>query len=540
MINHIFQTLFSLIYFIFTAYCSAEEMTLEQKVGQLLMVHFNGEEANEEARAFIQEIQVGGIIYYQWANGLLSPEQVAKLSSSLQQLNRENSLPLLIAADQEGGLVARLNEGFTAFPGNKALGVTENPGLAEQAAFAMGQELLSVGVNFNLSPVVDINSNPRNPVIGIRSFGESVDIVLSFAKRALLGYKRSGIITCLKHFPGHGDTGVDSHCELPLLKKSKAELDLNELRPFFLLSNQADTIMTGHLLAPALDPLHCTTLSKKILSILREEIGFEGVIISDSLVMEGVLSQCPSIDEAAIEALNAGCDILLLGGKELLGGSKSKEMNVEDVRRIHQSIILAVHCGRLSQNRIEEAFKRVADLKKRITLNEKEQIDFSNFKQEEEHRLISKKIASLALKVHENKKAFYPPLHSSGVAIIAPKIVETAIKESSLLSLGKENHSLFFEHSAPSREDVRMAHTLAERADVIIFCTCNAWNHPDQTDLIHSLDKWKKPSIIVVLRDPLDAELFPNASLILITHSPAKPSIQAASEYLSNRQFPIE
>lgn len=180
----------------------ASKLSLEEKVGQLLMVHFHGEVANEEAKNLIQDTKVGGIIYYNWSNGLDSPEQVRMLSESLQALVKKNlnPIPLLIAVDQEGGVVSRLSKGFTQFPGNRALGETSHPELAEESAFIIGCELQAVGVNMNLAPVVDINSNPRNPIIGIRSFGEDSDTVIAFGKSALQGYAAAQIIATLKHF----------------------------------------------------------------------------------------------------------------------------------------------------------------------------------------------------------------------------------------------------------------------------------------------------------------------------------------------------
>ncbi len=342
------------------------EMTLSEKVGQLLMVHFRGEEAGLDAQTLIQEVHVGGIIYYNWANGLHSPSQVQKLSASLQQLA---SIPLLIAVDQEGGRVNRLQNGFTIFPSNQEIAMTGDPSLAESNAFITGKELLSVGVNMNLAPVVDINSNPQNPVIGSRSFGETPFIVISFAKRALLGYHKAGIITSLKHFPGHGDVGKDSHHELPILKKSKEELLKTELRPFKELASQADTIMTAHLLVPALDEKNCTTLSKSSLDILRNEMHFQGVIISDSLVMEALLQNSLSIEEAAIDAINAGCDLLILGGKQLIGTHADLELKVSDVQKIHQALLQAVQSGRLSEERLNDALNRVLQLKTRFKLS---------------------------------------------------------------------------------------------------------------------------------------------------------------------------
>ncbi len=340
-------------------------MTLEEKVGQLLMVHFQGEIANDDARLLIQDIKVGGFIYYNWSNGLTSPAQVGSLSSSLQKLaeKNQNPLPLLIAVDQEGGRVARLKEGFTIFPSNLLVAESGDPSLAEKNAFTSGNELRAVGINVNLAPVVDINSNPENPVIGCRSFGARPEVVVAFAERALKGYHRAGLLTTLKHFPGHGDVKVDSHAELPKVLKSKEELERMELYPFAKLASQTDIIMTAHLLVPALDPVQCSTLSSKTLSYLRNVIGFDGVIMTDSLVMAGVLEKCITVEEAAIQALNAGCDILLLGGKQLIKGKSDLELTVRDIQKIHEAIIHAVKSGRVSVEKLDCSVKRILLLK---------------------------------------------------------------------------------------------------------------------------------------------------------------------------------
>lgn len=352
-------------------YVSVEHLTIEEKVGQLLMVHFNGETANEEAQILINEIHVGGFIYYNWSNGLNSPEQVSQLSSELQQLTslNKNPIPLFIAVDQEGGRVSRLKNGFTSIPANGELGDSENPELAQHYASIIGRELKDVGINFNLAPVVDINSNPLNPVIGDRSYGNTADRVTMFAEKALQGYHQAGIITSLKHFPGHGDVAVDSHYQLPTLLKTKQELMENELIPFSRLKAQSDTIMTAHILIPSIDPQNCATLSPSILTILREEIGFDGVIISDSLVMEGFLRNCSSIENGALRALNAGCDLLLLGGKQLLEGSTLLELNAENVRTIHATLVEAVKMGEISEDRLKGAVQKVLTLKERYLLS---------------------------------------------------------------------------------------------------------------------------------------------------------------------------
>lgn len=345
--------------------CFGGELTLEEKVGQMLMAHFVGEVANEDARILIQEAKVGGIIYYNWANGLNSPKEIQMLSEGLQTLAEKNraAIPLLIAVDQEGKRVARLRNGFTLFPDNEVIGMSEDFDLAESAAMVMGKEMRAVGINMNLAPVVDVNSNLQNPVIGSRSFGTDPKTVTAFAKRALEGYKKANVIATLKHFPGHGDVRIDSHEDLPVVYKTKEELEKVELYPFAHLAPFAEVIMTAHILVQALDPEYCATLSKKTLGYLRETIGFQGVILSDSLVMQGVLKNA-SIDEVAIQAINAGCDMLILGGRLLVGEKIGEELSITDVLRIHHLIVQAVKSGRIPLSRIDESVNRILKLKR--------------------------------------------------------------------------------------------------------------------------------------------------------------------------------
>ncbi len=349
----------------FSSDLTLQTMTVEEKVGQVLMVQFYGKVANDDARTLILDTKVGGIIYYNWANELSSPEQVRTLSASLQNLTQENRLPipLLIAIDQEGGKVTRLKNGFTLSPGNEALGMTGDPTLAEEMAFIMGLEMHAVGVNMNLAPVVDVNSNPKNPIIGSRSFGNNPETVSAFGQKALDGYKNAYIITTLKHFPGHGDVEVDSHLDLPTINKSIEELEQVELLPFARLASSADAIMTAHLFVPALDAENCSTVSEKTISYLRNKIGFDGLIITDSLVMQGVLKRCLTVDEAAIQALNAGNDMLILGGKQLIGENKKLELKAEDIQRIHNSLVTAVKTNRISEERLNEAVTKILKIK---------------------------------------------------------------------------------------------------------------------------------------------------------------------------------
>lgn len=516
---------------------SLNEMSLEEKVGQLLMVHFRGEDVNEDAKTLVQKLHIGGIIYYNWANGLRSPQQIRNLSSKLQELavKKRFSIPLFISVDQEGGVVNRLSDGFTVFPGNKALAMAGDLKLSEQSAFAMGQELRAVGINMNLSPVVDINNYSLSPVIGIRSFGRSADKVISFAKNSMLGYGRAGIITSLKHFPGHGDVEVDSHVDLPVLNKTKEQLEEMELVPFAELADQADIVMTAHLIVPAFDPQNCTTLSKDSLNYLRRELGFEGVIMSDSLVMEGLLKNCASIDDAAIRALNAGCDLLLLGGKQMIGGDASLELTVADIQRIHTAIVNAVRRGLIPQARLDQAVERILDLKKRYSLPmamamEKKETADASIVNIDQHQSLAQKTASLSLRKIKNKAL--PPLGQHKIALFAPDLMKDSIYQTSLTQLGKETYPLFFSSLNPTEEEVQTAYELADQADILIFCSYDAWKHNGQAVLIESLLNHEKPFVLISLRDPFDATLFPQADHILITFSPTPPSIQAAADEL--------
>jgi len=508
---------------------SIQDMTLEEKVGQLLMVHFNGKEANGGAQTLIQKVHVGSVIYYNWANGLESPEQVSSLSAGLQRLAAANrlSIPLLIAVDQEGGLVSRLNHGFTSFPGNMALGNSGDLNLAEAAAEAIGEELAAVGVNMNLAPVADVNNNQTN-VIGIRSFGSSPKTVSAFAQKALDGYHKAGIITSLKHFPGHGDTKIDSHENLPIVAKTIDELEKNELIPFSDLCNQTDTIMTAHIMIPAIDPKNCATLSKSILSLLRNKLGFRGVIVSDSLVMEGVLNNCDRlVAEAAIRAFNAGCDILMLGGKQLQGAAQGFELSVSDIENIHRVLVEAVRTGRISEEKVNQSVSRILELKKRYDLSSSRwhttPVIDSN------HSLLAKKIADRSILGIRNNIGL--PLHSSRIALIAPEIVRERINDTTLCLIGKTTRDFYFKSLNPVDEEIAAAQKLADESDAVIFCSYNAWKNPTQLALMKKLSA-QKPMILIALRDSNDAFLLAKLPVIISTSSPTTPSIQAASDWL--------
>lgn len=340
-------------------FLAVDALTVEEKVGQLFMVYFDGERVNEHAETLIKQAKIGGIIYFGWANGLKDPEQVKNLSAGLQDLS---AIPLFIAIDQEGGRVNRLENGFTHFPSNLKIASLNKPILAYKVARTIGEELKAVGININFAPVVDVNNNPKNPVIGARSFGSDPNLVADMAELSLQGYLDAGIIPCLKHFPGHGDVIKDSHFALPIVDKSLDEIEKIELFPYLRLAKETPMIMTAHILYPRLDSKNPATLSKTILNdILREKLNFNGVIISDSLTMRGVLDSKGSMMQVCLEAFQAGCDILLIG--ERIDGIDASG-NVDEIIHLQKELVKAVKSGKISEERLNESVNRIISLKK--------------------------------------------------------------------------------------------------------------------------------------------------------------------------------
>lgn len=346
-----------------------DQMTLEEKVGQLFIVHFIGETVNEDIEKLVLDYNVGGIVYYDLTNGLHNLSHVKKLSASLQRLARKNrKIPLLITIDQEGGeRGTRLREGFRQSPGNGALGEAGDPIQAYKWGYITGQELCYVGIYLNFAPVVDVNSNPDNPVIGDRAFGDDPELVATFGAQAVKGYLEGGVIPCIKHFPGHGDVTADPHYALPVVDKELEELRACEFVPFVKLAPQAPAMMAAFVRYPALDPDRCAAFSKKIIQdLLREEMGYEGVVITDSLSMGAVVEECGSEAEAAVRALEAGCDLLLMGRREL-GGGDSENLTETTIGMV-RAVLEAVQEGRLTEERIDASVERVLALKERAGL----------------------------------------------------------------------------------------------------------------------------------------------------------------------------
>ena len=324
------------------------EMTIEEKVGQLIMVGFEGTQANETVETHIREQFVGGVVLF--SRNIQSPQQTAELTNQLQRLaeGTPRQIPLFIGIDQEGGWVIRLRGGATVLPGNMALGATDSTALAERAGEVTAIELAAVGVNINFAPVMDVNSNLDNPVIGRRSFGESPELVSRLGVPYIRGLQRNGVLATAKHFPGHGDTTVDSHFDLPTVNHDTERIHTLELQPFrAAIEADVAAIMTAHIVYPAFDADRPATLSPTILTnLLREELGFDGLLITDDMEMKAIDDRYQS-GEAAVMAIEAGADIVMVLW------TPAKQVEVFD------ALLSAVKSGRISQTRLDQSVKRI-------------------------------------------------------------------------------------------------------------------------------------------------------------------------------------
>jgi beta-N-acetylhexosaminidase len=334
------------------------QMTLEEKIGQMLLVGIEGTSLDAEARSMISKDKVGGIILY--ADNITNLQGMVKLNNSLKKTNENNPAPLFISVDQEGGRVSRLPKEFVSIPSSRAVGNTNDSGLARTMGELLGKELKVAGYNMNFAPVLDVNSNPKNPIIGDRSFGSTADKVTKMGLAEMKGLRSEGIIPVVKHFPGHGDTSVDSHLELPVVNKTERQLAKLEWIPFqAAIKEQAEAVMVAHILFPKLDPDKPASLSKVIIGKqLRGEMGYQGVVITDDLTM-GAIMKHYDLAAAAIDTINAGSDILLIAH------------GYDNERLVVKKILQSVQNGSISESRIDESVYRILSLKNKYGLSDK-------------------------------------------------------------------------------------------------------------------------------------------------------------------------
>ena len=336
-----------------------KNMSLAEKVGQLFQVGFHSKTIDKEIEDLIKNYHIGGVIYF--SRNIENLKQTSSLSKNLQELalNSGAGIPLFISVDQEGGKVRRIKD-LTYFPANIEIGATGDKKISRKAAAVTAKELKELGINVNLAPVLDVNNNPSNPVIGSRSFGADPELVAEMGVAYIEGLQGQGVVATAKHFPGHGDTAVDSHFELPVINHDRERLDQIELYPFKrAIEAGVDSIMVAHIYFSNIESEAGipATLSKAVLNnLLREELNFDGVIITDDLEM-GAITNFFGTAAAAVKTIEAGSDIVLI--------SHSYDKQKQAI----EAVIAAVENGRISEKRIEESLKRIIKLKgKRINI----------------------------------------------------------------------------------------------------------------------------------------------------------------------------
>lgn len=517
------------------------DTTIEQLIGQLFAVGFYGTTPSSEIVELIQRYHVGSVILF--SRNVQSGQQVTELTQQLQEIARAagQRYPLLIMIDQENGMVRRLGDEMTMLPGNMALGAIENEQVAYDVAEATGRELRTFGINMNLAPVADVNNNPANPVIGVRSFGEDPQLVARLTAAAVRGYRAAGVISTLKHFPGHGDTAVDSHLSLPTIPYDMKRLEELELIPFKSgITADADCVMTAHLYLPQLmtNEVLPATVSPVILrTLLREKLGFKGVVISDCLVMKAV-SELIGEARGSIMALQAGVDLVLISHY-----FERQSKSIEAVQK-------AVRAGEISLEMIQQAGERIRQLKARTLLWE-EQLHAITLSSTEYqvHQQLRDKAYALSTTLVKNEDGLVP-LQLRGeqhLLVIAPQrsvfteVEDRKDSEASLVEYIRRYHEQVTalpsvrRLTSTQREEMLQA---AKEADIILVLTVNARLDQQQIDFMHDLLQLGRPVIGVAVGAPYDVEAFPNLGTYFATYEYTPPALKAMADVLFGKSTP--
>lgn len=499
-------------------------MSVEDKVGQVMMVGFDGTTLTPELAQEIQDLHLGGIIFFE--RNVDSPHAVAEMTNAMQRVARDNQLPgLFISIDQEGGIVTRLREakGFTEFPSAMAIGATGDPNNARRVAQHIANELLAVGINMDLAPDLDVNNNPTNPVISTRSFGSDPARVAEFGVAYLEGLESAGIAAIGKHFPGHGDTGTDSHISLPTVPHNRARLEAVEFVPFkAAIKANITGIMSAHVTFPTIDPTPslAATLSKPVLTdLLRHEMKFEGLILTDSLEMGALATSGYLPPIAAATALKSGADIVLVNhGTELH-------------RQMHATIVDWVKRGLIPQSRLDDAVRRMLLAKARFNLLTPPQVDANAASQHTGTNTtlaFSRDIATHAVTlVRDHAKLL--PLKSDAKLLV----VETAANIGLGNRLGATTMQI---NTQPKQAEIDSVLKIAEGRTVIVVTTDVAKN-PTQANLVNALVKEKITTLVVAVRSPYDILSFPSVPTYLASYGFNPPLMEAVTTILIGKNL---
>lgn len=513
-----------------------ETMTPAQKVGQLFITHAYGRTADstadedvtnnrsthgvDSAAELVAKYHLGGVIYFGWANNIADPEQIAGLSNGLQEAAMgDTGVPLFISTDQEHGAVVRIGPPVTQFPGNLALGASQDPSLATDSAVVISQELRAMGLNQNWAPVADVNVNPQNPVIGVRSFGADPVKAAEFTAAAVAGYQNEPgpMAASAKHFPGHGDTDVDSHTALPVITHDEKEWWELDAPPFVAAVDAGvDMIMSAHIRFPALDDTGTpATLSHPILTgLLREQLGYDGVVVTDSLSMEGV-RQDHTDSQVPVEALKAGADLLLMP---------------PDIDLAVSAVMEAVESGDLTAERIDESVLRVLELKHRRGLVGEQGVDVTAVSQTVgigDHHAVAERVAAASVTAIRSDGDVLP-LTGDTPVLVTGSGNETVGALAEAITTHGPTSTAQAAGDDPDPQKRREVTDAARKAGAVVVVTRNVAAHPAQAELVDELVATGTPVVVLSVAAPYDVNRL-SAATVLATYSDIPVSLKAAA-----------
>lgn len=482
-------------------------MTLEQKIAQMFMVSFFGTQLTQVETEFLRTVQPGAVVLF--GKNIESPEQVTRLTNDYQQTIVDGGgIPLFIAVDQEGGRIQHLQEGFTRFPLPMLWTATGDTELAYQVGEAMAIEMRAVGVNMNLAPVADLNTNINNPIIGRRSFGSNIELVAPILTHFIRGLQENGVMATVKHFPGHGDTSSDSHVELPIVDYGRERLDAVEFSPFLsAIDAEVDVTMVSHIWFTAFDSEEIpASLSRNIVTgLLRNEMAYDGIIMTDALDMDAI-DMVYTSGGSAIQAILAGNDMLAIGAHV---GTHTIEDAMLDVYN-------AVKDGRIAESRIDASVERI--------LLAKEKYDVFNWQPLDPFTVDER----LNLEVHDD---LVTQLFEHGVTVVgdARDSIPLSGKVALIYLATRPNIAnecagingdvtLVGVSDAPTDEQIGWATAASVEADTVIVFTQNAIENSRQQVLVNALPPFK--TIVVALWDTSDVYVFPDVQGYVLGYSP--------------------
>lgn len=514
-------------------HASPVSLTLEQAVGQKTLLAFDGHEPPAEFLSLLRRRHVGGVTLFRGPN-VRDPEQVRKLTSALQRAAWESGQPpLLICADQEGGTLLAL-AGTTPFPGNMALGAARSPELARRTGYAIGRELAAMGINVNYAPVCDVIVSSSTALVGPRSFGEDPGAVGKLAAAMVAGLQKAGVAATAKHFPGHGDTSVDSHYGTPVLPHGEERLCMVELPPF-AATIEAGTklVMTAHIALPVLTgglELPATMSSEVLRGLLRRRLTFEGLIVTDAMNM-GAIHQGQGLVIDAIASLAAGADLLLL--------TDSGECQ----EGVYAGVLQAVRRGLLSQEEIFASASRVLDLKAWARGHEQPGLEVVRC---EEHLGLAYEVGAKSVTLVRDRGGILPLQLPAGARVVAivPRPADLTPADTSSFETPSLAAALRRYHPAveevvvpldPSVEDVAALRDRLAGCDLAVVGTINAGDHPGQAALVNALLEDGTRVLAVALRLPYDLAAYPAVAAYACTYSLQPYSLEALADALWGR-----